>query len=250
MGYLSERAVWRRRIQMVATPAIRSATALATVPPVAPVIASLRWRAGAGVADGVGTGAGVVGFGVALGVGVGTGVADGVVDGVGAGVGVGLGFGLGVTDGVGAGLGDVDGVGLGVGSGVTLGVDGVSSGVGVAVGVGLGAGVTLGVGLGVVDGVGSGVVVPSPSVPPDALISTEDSYLVPFTDATFATVFAPAGGTIFSGVYVTHTLASEGAVSLMVLSSTLVALTLMVVFGSQVLPLAQSTSEDRRVLKS
>ena len=91
---------------------------------------------------------------------------------------------------------------------------------------------------------------PSPSVPPDALISTEDSYLVPFTDATFVTVFAPAGGTIFSGVYVTHTLASEGAISLMVLSSTLVALTLMVVFGSQVLPVAQSTSEDRRVLKS
>ena len=234
-----------------------------TASPLAPVIASfLCWRAGAGVADGVGTGVGVVD-----GVGVGTGVADGVVLGVGAVVGVGLGvgvtdglgadgLGVGVADGLGVGVDGVvdglgaDGVGLGVGSGVTLGVDGVGSGVGVAVGVGLGAGVTLGVGLGVVDGVGSGVVVPSPSVPPDALISTEDSYLVPFTDAMFVTLLAPAGGTIFSGVYVTHTLASEGAVSLMVLSSTLVALTLMVVFGSQVLPLAQSTSEDRWVLKS
>ena len=184
----------------------------------------------------------------------------GVGSGTGLRVGVVLGLGVGVADGLGVGVdgvGDADGVadGLGLGAGVTLGVglgvvDGVGSGVGVAVGVGLGAGVTLGVGLGVVDGVGSGVVVPSPSVPPDALISTEDSYLVPFTDAMFVTLLAPAGGTIFSGVYVTHTLASEGAVSLMVLSSTLVALTLMVVFGSQVLPLAQSTSEDRWVLKS
>ena len=194
-----------------------------------------------GIAEGVGSL-----YRSITGVGSGTGLRVGVVLGLGVGVADGLGVGVdGVVDGLGA-----DGVGLGVGSGVTLGVDGVGSGVGVAVGVGLGAGVTLGVGLGVVDGVGSGVVVPSPSVPPDALISTEDSYLVPFTDAVFVTVFAPAGGTIFSGVYVTHTLASEGAVSLMVLSSTLVALTLMVVFGSQVLPLAQSTSEDRRVLKS
>ena len=194
-----------------------------------------------GIAEGVGSL-----YRSITGVGSGTGLRVGVVLGLGVGVADGLGVGVdGVVDGLGA-----DGVGLGVGSGVTLGVDGVGSGVGVAVGVGLGAGVTLGVGLGVVDGVGSGIVVPSPSVPPDALISTEDSYLVPFTDAVFVTVFAPAGGTIFSGVYVTHTLASEGAVSLMVLSSTLVALTLMVVFGSQVLPLAQSTSEDRRVLKS
>ena len=197
-----------------------------------------------GIAEGVGSL-----YRSITGVGSGTGLRVGVVLGLGVGVtdGVGLGAGLG-ADGLGSGV--VDGLGLGVGSGVTLGVDGVGSGVGVAVGVGLGAGVTLGVGLGVVDGVGSGIVVPSPSVPPDALISTEDSYLVPFTDAVFVTVFAPAGGTIFSGVYVTHTLASEGAVSLMVLSSTLVALTLMVVFGSQVLPLAQSTSEDRWVLKS
>lgn len=194
-----------------------------------------------GIAEGVGSL-----YRSITGVGSGTGLRVGVVLGLGVGVADGLGVGVdGVVDGLGA-----DGVGLGVGSGVTLGVDGVGSGVGVAVGVGLGAGVTLGVGLGVVDGVGSGVVVPSPSVPPDALISTEDSYLVPFTDATFVTLLAPAGGTIFSGVYVTHTLASEGAISLMVLSSTLVALTLMVVFGSQVLPLAQSTSEDRWVLKS
>lgn len=194
-----------------------------------------------GIAEGVGSL-----YRSITGVGSGTGLRVGVVLGLGVGVADGLGVGVdGVVDGLGA-----DGVGLGVGSGVTLGVDGVGSGVGVAVGVGLGAGVTLGVGLGVVDGVGSGVVVPSPSVPPDALISTEDSYLVPFTDAMFVTLLAPAGGTIFSGVYVTHTLASEGAVSLMVLSSTLVALTLMVVFGSQVLPLAQSTSEDRWVLKS
>lgn len=194
-----------------------------------------------GIAEGVGSL-----YRSITGVGSGTGLRVGVVLGLGVGVADGLGVGVdGVVDGLGA-----DGVGLGVGSGATLGVDGVGSGVGVAVGVGLGAGVTLGVGLGVVDGVGSGVVVPSPSVPPDALISTEDSYLVPFTDAMFVTLLAPAGGTIFSGVYVTHTLASEGAVSLMVLSSTLVALTLMVVFGSQVLPLAQSTSEDRWVLKS
>ena len=145
-----------------------------------------------------------------------------------------LGLGVGVADGLGVG---VDGVGDADGVADGLGADGV--------GLGVGSGVTLGV-----DGVGSGVVVPSPSVPPDALISTEDSYLVPFTDAMFVTTFVPAGGTIFSGVYVTHTLASEGAISLMVLSSTLVALTLMVVFGSQVLPLAQSTSEDRWVLKS
>ena len=189
--------------------------------------------------------------------GTGAGVVDDVADGVVLGVGVGLGAdGLGLGDADGAGVG-VTGVGVGLGLGITVGVGlGVSVGSGVgADGVGVGAGVGLvdGVGSGVtlgVDGVGSGVVVPSPSVPPDALISTEDSYLVPVTDATFVTVFALAGGTIFSGVYVTHTLASEGAVSLMVLSSTLVALTLMVVFGSQVLPLAQSTSEDRRVLKS
>ena len=166
-----------------------------------------------GIAEGVGSL-----YRSITGVGSGTGLRVGVVLGLGVGVADGLGVGVdGVVDGLGA-----DGVGLGVGSGVTLGVDGV----------------------------GSGVVVPSPSVPPDALISTEDSYLVPFTDATFVTLLAPAGGTIFSGVYVTHTLASEGAISLMVLSSTLVALTLMVVFGSQVLPLAQSTSEDRWVLKS
>ena len=238
-----------------------------TASPLAPVIASfLCWRAGVGVADGVGTGAGVVD-----GVGVGTGVADGVVDGLGVDVGSGVGAGDvdGVADGLGSGVvlgvgsGDVDGVGLGLGDadGAGVGVTGVGVGLGlgITVGVGLGLGITVGVGLGVgvgsgvtlgVDGVGSGVVVPSPSVPPDALISTEDSYLVPFTDATFVTVFALARGTIFSGVYVTHTLASEGAVSLMVLSSTLAALTLMVVFGSQVLPLAQSTSEDRWVLKS
>lgn len=218
-------------------PRATSATALVTTSPLVPVTASfLCWGAGVGIAEGVGSL-----YRSITGVGSGTGLRVGVV----------LGLGVGVADGLGVGVdGVVDGVGLGVGSGVTLGVDGVGSGVGVAVGVGLGAGVTLGVGLGVVDGVGSGVVVPSPSVPPDALISTEDSYLVPFTDAMFVTLLAPAGGTIFSGVYVTHTLASEGAVSLMVLSSTLVALTLMVVFGSQVLPLAQSTSEDRWVLKS
>lgn len=229
----------------MATPAVRSATAPAIALPVAPVTASfLCWGAGVGIAEGVGSL-----YRSITGVGSGTGLRVGVVLGLGVGVtdGVGLGAGLG-ADGLGSGV--VDGLGLGVGSGVTLGVDGVGSGVGVAVGVGLGAGVTLGVGLGVVDGVGSGIVVPSPSVPPDALISTEDSYLVPFTDVVFVTVFAPAGGTIFSGVYVTHTFASEGAVSLMVLSSTLAALTLMVVFGFQVLPLAQSTSEDRRVLKS
>ena len=223
-------------------PRATSATALVTTSPLVPVTASfLCWGAGVGIAEGVGSL-----YRSITGVGSGTGLRVGVVLGLGVGVADGLGVGVdGVVDGLGA-----DGVGLGVGSGATLGVDGVGSGVGVAVGVGLGAGVTLGVGLGVVDGVGSGVVVPSPSVPPDALISTEDSYLVPFTDAMFVTLLAPAGGTIFSGVYVTHTLASEGAVSLMVLSSTLVALTLMVVFGSQVLPLAQSTSEDRWVLKS
>ena len=221
-------------------PRATSATALVTTSPLVPVTASfLCWGAGVGIAEGVGslyrsiTG---VGSGTGLRVGVVLGLGVGVADGLGVGVdGVVDGLGVGVTDGLGAdglGLGDADGVGV---------TDGVGSGVGLVDGVGAGAD-----GL----GLGAGVGVPSPSVPPDALISTEDSYLVPFTDAMFVTLLAPAGGTIFSGVYVTHTLASEGAVSLMVLSSTLVALTLMVVFGSQVLPLAQSTSEDRWVLKS
>ena len=173
MGYLSERAVWRRRAQMRKPPRATSATALVTTSPLVPVTASfLCWGAGVGVAEGVGssyrsiTGVGSGTGRLVVGLGVGVGITDGVV----------LGGGVdGVADGLGAGLG-ADGLGSGV-------VDGLGSGGGVGSGVGVGAG-----------------VVPSPSVPPSTFTSIVRSSLRPLTVATFVTVFAPAGVAMGLGV--------------------------------------------------
>ena len=144
MGYLSERAVWRRRAQMRKPPRATSATALVTTSPLVPVTASfLCWGAGVGVAEGVGSSyRSITGVGSGTGrlvVGLGLGVADGVVLGVG---------GDGVADGLGAGRG-ADGLGSGV-------VDGLGSGVGTGLGSGVGVGSGVGAGVGVAEGVGVG----------------------------------------------------------------------------------------------
>ena len=152
MGYLSERAVWRRRAQMRKPPRATSATALVTTSPLVPVTASfLCWGAGVGVAEGVDSS-----YRSITGVGSGTGLRVGVVLGLGVGVtdGVVLGAGLG-ADGLGSGV--VDGLGVGVGSGVGADGVGVGAGVGLVDGVGAGAdGLGLGAGVGVTEGVGVG----------------------------------------------------------------------------------------------
>ena len=146
MGYLSERAVWRRRAQMRKPPRATSATALVTTSPLVPVTASfLCWGAGVGVAEGVGSS-----YRSITGVGSGTGLRVGVV----------LGLGVGVTDGVVLGVG-VDGVADGLGAG--LGADGLGSGV--VDGLGSGGGVGSGVGAGV-------GVLSNPALPPDSFLAT------------------------------------------------------------------------------